>query len=153
MEDAQEDRSPGVAAGGYVFYDGECEMCRAAADRFRRPLDVRGFQLVPYQTPWVAERTGQSLDALAKDMCLLTADETLLRGIDAHAYLARTFWWARPFAALVRIPGLRQVLQLVYRLIASNRVHVTRCAAWVGLTAAAVIAVLSVAYALTALRR
>ena len=31
MEDAQEDRSPGVVAGGYVFYDGECEMCRAAA--------------------------------------------------------------------------------------------------------------------------
>jgi predicted DCC family thiol-disulfide oxidoreductase YuxK len=139
MEDAQETRFRDDVFRGHVFYDGECEFCIAAARRFGPRLERRGFSLVAYQTPWVSERTGLPLDVLAKDMWLMSADGRLLRGIDAHACLARTMWWARPFAVATRVPGLRQVLRLAYRLIASNRARVPRYATWFCLTAAVVV--------------
>ena len=123
MKASQTTQSAEATFRGYVFYDGECEMCRGAAERFRGRLERGGYRLVPYQTPWVCERTGLTLRELAAEMRLLTADGSILSGIDAHARLARSIWWARPLSIAVRIPGMRWVLRMAYRWIATRRYH------------------------------
>ena len=123
MEGPQTTQSPEETFRGYVFYDGACEMCRGAAERFRRRSERGGYQLVPYQTPWVCERTELALHELSAEMRLLTADGLILSGIDAHARLAGSIWWARPLSVAVRIPGLRWVLRRAYRWIAAHRFH------------------------------
>jgi predicted DCC family thiol-disulfide oxidoreductase YuxK len=106
---------------GWILYDGACPSCIAAAKRFDRIFRRRGFLFLPLQTNWVMERLGFKPGAPLEEMHVLTADDRDIGGADAVIFLASQVWWARPFAALARLPGLPQLLDRGYRWIGAHR--------------------------------
>jgi predicted DCC family thiol-disulfide oxidoreductase YuxK len=110
---------------GWLVYDGECALCMRLVRWFRRPLEQRGYALVPLQSPWIAARLhisyGVLPEDLLKEMRLLTGDGRCLGGSDAALHLAREIWWAWPFWALGKLPGVRALLDLGYRAVAQHR--------------------------------
>ena len=106
---------------GWILYDGDCPSCTASAKRFDRIFRRRGFIFLPLQTDWVMQRLGLEPGAPLEEMRVLTADGRDIGGADAVIFLARQIWWARPFAALARLPGIHKLLDRGYRWIAAHR--------------------------------
>jgi predicted DCC family thiol-disulfide oxidoreductase YuxK len=119
-----------VEAAGWLFYDGECDSCRAAARRFGRILPRRNFALRPLQSPGAAERLGLDDRDLLREVRLLLADGRSLGGADAVVEIARHIWWGWPLWLMSRFPGARPILRAAYHRIAANR----HCVAGVCLT-------------------
>jgi predicted DCC family thiol-disulfide oxidoreductase YuxK len=112
---------PDNAPAGWLLYDGDCPLCIAGAKRFARILNRRGFKLAPLQEPWVENRLGLAPEVLLNEMRLLLPDGRILGGADVVIYLAGRIWWAWPFYLLARVPGVKGVLQKIYRWIAAHR--------------------------------
>ena len=105
----------------WVLYDGECRLCVRMVDRLRPLLLRHNFGLAPLQTPWARERLGLSIDTPLTEMALLTPDGRRYGGADAILASAEFIWWARPFARLALLWGMRPLLRRVYRHIAARR--------------------------------
>ena len=106
---------------GWILYDADCPYCMALARRFQPLLAGRHFELLPLQTPGVAERLHLSKSELLKEMRVLRPNGKCLGGANALLEIARDFWWARPLRLLGRIGPVRHVLHIGYRWIARNR--------------------------------
>jgi alginate O-acetyltransferase complex protein AlgI len=127
---------------GWILYDGACVACTHSAQRFDRIFRRRGFVFLPLQTNWVMKRLELEPGAPLEEMRVLTADGRDIGGAEAVIFLARQSWWAWPFAALARLPGLHKFLDQGYRWIAAHRGcdHITcnlrrrRWPGWVALT-------------------
>jgi len=133
ITETKEERSPDRPGGleaaapweksfrGWILYDGACCSCTASARRFGRIFRRRGFLFLPLQTNWVMKRFDLEPGAPLDEMRVLTADGRDIGGGDAVIFLARHIWWAWPFAALARLPGMRKLLDRAYRWIAIHR--------------------------------
>src|SRR5262245_7679672 len=136
---------------GWVFYDGDCALCRALAGRFEKTLTRRGFDLAPLQASWARECLDLDLSEPLTEMRLLTRDGVQLGGADAILFLSRRIWWAWPLYLIAKLPGSRPVLQAGYRWMAARRHCVGgRCVArashpWVGGALLLVLPVLALA--------
>jgi predicted DCC family thiol-disulfide oxidoreductase YuxK len=108
-------------ARGWVFYDASCHFCTALARRFQPLLATRHVELLPLQTPGLAERLHLSPPELLKEMRVLRPDGHCIGGADAVLEIARDFWWAWPLRQLGRIPPITHILRAIYRWIARNR--------------------------------
>jgi predicted DCC family thiol-disulfide oxidoreductase YuxK len=106
---------------GWILYDGACCSCTASARRFGRIFRRRGFLFLPLQTNWVMKRFDLEPGAPLDEMRVLTADGWDIGGGNAVIFLARQVWWAWPFAALARLPGMHKRLDRGYRWIAAHR--------------------------------
>ena len=115
------DRKGRRAARGWVFFDGECEICRSLARRFRSTLQKRGFGLAPLQDPRVATLLGLAPSLLLQEMRVLTAEGQVLGGAQALTLLAGKIWWAWPVHAVAKFPGMRPLLRAAYRWVANHR--------------------------------
>ncbi len=104
-----------------MFYDADCAFCTGWAGRAQDLLARRGYHLAPLQADWVRLRLGLKDDAPLLEMKLLTADGRILGGADAVVHIARSVWWARSVFVLAEIPGLKSILQIIYRWVARNR--------------------------------
>ena len=107
--------------GGWILYDGDCSSCTASARRFDRIFRRRGFLFLPLQTDWVMKRLDLEPGAPLEEMRVLTSNGRDIGGADAVIFLGRQIWWARPFVALARLPGMHNVLDRGYRWIAAHR--------------------------------
>src|SRR5437762_6505606 len=107
--------------GGWILYDGDCSSCTASARRFDRIFRRRGFLFLPLQTDWVMKRLDLEPGAPLEEMRVLTSNGRDIGGADAVIFLGRQVWWARPFVALARLPGMHNVLDRGYRWIAAHR--------------------------------
>ena len=107
--------------GGWVLYDGDCELCRAWAGRGYRVLQRRGFKLAALQLPWVRAKFGLDAETLLTEMRLITMDGRSLGGADALIEIARAIWWAWPLSVFARVPGARPLLRRAYRWLAARR--------------------------------
>jgi predicted DCC family thiol-disulfide oxidoreductase YuxK len=117
----------GRRAAGWVFYDGECELCQSLARRFRFMLQKRGFGLAPLQDPRVAVLLGLAPSQLLQEMRVLTGEGQVLGGAQAVTFLAGKIWWAWPLHAATKLPGMQPLLRAVYRWVADHR-HCSSCA-------------------------
>ena len=106
---------------GWVFYDGECQLCINNTRRFEKLLRRQNFELATLQTPWVRERLGLKPDSKLTEMVLQTSDGQIFGGADGIAQIARRIWWAWPLFALAQIPGIHFIFRAIYRRVASNR--------------------------------
>ena len=106
---------------GWILYDGDCRSCTASARRFDRIFRCRGFLFLPLQTNWAMKRIGLEPGMPLEEMRVLTNAGRDIGGADAVIFLARQIWWACPFAALARLPGMHKLLDRVYRWIAARR--------------------------------
>jgi predicted DCC family thiol-disulfide oxidoreductase YuxK len=106
---------------GWVFYDGECSFCTAAATRFAPLLRRHDFRCLPLQTPWVQERLHLKPGELLLEMKLLTAGGKVFGGAEALLQIARNIWWAWPLFVFSFLPGIKFFLDLAYRQVAARR--------------------------------
>jgi alginate O-acetyltransferase complex protein AlgI len=106
---------------GCLFYDAECSLCVAWAERFRRWLRRQKIDVLPLQAPGVAERLALSSQDLLKEMRLLTAAGQVFGGAEAVAQITRLTRWGWPLFVLSRVPGVMPLLACLYRWIAQRR--------------------------------
>ena len=106
---------------GWIFYDANCRFCTALARKFAPLLASRRLNLLPLQTPGLAERLHLPGSELLKEMRVLRPDGHCTGGADALLEIARDFWWAWPLRQLGRIPLITHILRAVYGWIARNR--------------------------------
>jgi predicted DCC family thiol-disulfide oxidoreductase YuxK len=116
----------GRRAAGWIFYDGDCELCQSFARRFCSTLQKRGFGLASLQDPRVATLLGLAPNLLLREIRVLTAEGQLLGGAQAVTFLAGKIWWAWPVHAAAKLPGMRPLLRVVYRWVADHR-HCSNC--------------------------
>lgn len=116
---------PDPAPTGWVLYDASCGVC-ATGVSWWSPTFVRlGLATAALQEPWVTARTGLSAEELLRDITILLADGTLLRGANAYRWVLRRRWWGWPVWLLVVVPPGRWLFDLGYRLLASNRQRIS----------------------------
>ena len=106
---------------GWIFYDGECELCRNLARRFGSTYSRRGFRFAPFQLPRLTSEVNLPLGAPLSEMRVRLADGRDFRGADAVVFLSRFVWWGKPFSLLARLPGAQFFLRLIYHEIAARR--------------------------------
>jgi predicted DCC family thiol-disulfide oxidoreductase YuxK len=109
------------AARGWVFFDRDCGICTLLAQRFRHTLEKRGFGLAALQDPRVAALLALPPEELLREMRVVTSEGEIHGGAEAIVYLARKVWWAWPFYAAARLPGVPRILDAGYRWFADHR--------------------------------
>ena len=114
--------SEGEPAGKRLLvYDGECPLCIGFSALYVRLGFIPAAQRVPLLDlePALIER----LLALGfgNEMAVVEPDGATIRtGMDGILHLM-SHSWARPLAAVLRLPGLLHLSELVYRFIGANR--------------------------------
>jgi len=111
---------------GWVLYDADCGFCTRWAWRMMYFVGPRGFHLAPLQAPWVRPALKLSSDELLEELRVLTAEGAVYGGVDAMLYLAKQIPWSRPLARTARLPGVKPLLDAVYRWIARHRHTLSR---------------------------
>ena len=105
-----------------LIYDAQCRLCVAAKERVEqsgKDLDVRW---VPYQSNESVRRLGAEYRAGRPDVAFLVEhDGTMKKGFDAFLPLLPGLRGGWLVQGLMRIPFLRPLAYLIYRLIARYR--------------------------------
>ena len=104
-----------------IFYDADCQACVNVARWFQRSLGRHHFELVPLQTSDASSLLGVTHEQLLDEMRLRLPDGQVFGGADAVAEIARQIWWAWPFWALSKMPGVRSAMRVAYRWFALHR--------------------------------
>ena len=109
------------AGRGWICFDRDCTLCTSLARRFRRTFEKRGFGLAALQDPRVAALLALPPDQLLREMRVVTTEGEIHGGAEAIVYLAKQVWWAWPFFAAARFPGVLRILGIGYRWFANHR--------------------------------
>jgi predicted DCC family thiol-disulfide oxidoreductase YuxK len=103
--------------GPWIFYDGDCPLCRGGERRFGPMVRRRGIRLATLQSERGRHFAGQGED----EMKVLTHEGQVIGGVEGFVYVSSYVWWARPLGWAWRWRRLRPMFQRVYRNIAKNR--------------------------------
>jgi predicted DCC family thiol-disulfide oxidoreductase YuxK len=105
-----------------LIYDAQCRLCVTAKEgmeRLGKDLDVRW---VPYQSDEAVRRLGAEYRAGRPGVAFLVErDGRITKGLDAFLPLLPGLRGGHILQALMRIPLLRPLAYLIYRLIARYR--------------------------------
>jgi predicted DCC family thiol-disulfide oxidoreductase YuxK len=112
-----------VAPGRYVvLYDGFCQFCTAGAKKLSNLARAGAIDLVNFQEPGVLERfPGVPWEACMRQLHLVTPDGRVYGGFEAAVQAVATRPVLGWIASAYYVPGLRQMLDRLYVLIAANR--------------------------------
>jgi predicted DCC family thiol-disulfide oxidoreductase YuxK len=104
-----------------VLYDGHCRICSGAARELTRLLGGKGTELRSFRDEGVLETfPGVSAERCEHAMQLVQADGRVVEGAEA---IVRALG-RRPLGRLLYVyyvPGLRQLVDAIYRVVARNR--------------------------------
>ncbi len=112
-----------------LIYDGECAVCRGAADWIRRNAAPDAFEFFSCHSDALSRRfPGVAREACLQAMHLVLPDGTILVGEKAAPAIlsrlrGRRYRWA---AALFRLPGAGILSRLFYRWFAARRHRIAR---------------------------
>ena len=105
-----------------LIYDAQCRLCvtaKEAMERLGEDLDVRW---VPYQSDEASGRLGAQYRAGRPEVAFLVErDGTIKKGLDAFVPLLPALRGGRLLQGLMRIPFLRPLAYVIYRIIARYR--------------------------------
>jgi predicted DCC family thiol-disulfide oxidoreductase YuxK len=105
-----------------LIYDGQCRLCVTAKDGLERLGGDKTVRFIPYQSKEAASRLGMAHRPGRPDAAFLVErDGTIHRGLDAFLPLLPGLKGGRLLLALWRVPFLRPLAYLAYRLIARYR--------------------------------
>lgn len=110
---------------GWVLYDGRCGLCSRWISFLKPIVEGVGFECVALETPWVAERVAISSEKLADDIRVLLADGQVISGAACYRYLMKKVWWSAPLGYATEVPGLKSLMNMVYKLINKNRFRIS----------------------------
>lgn len=108
-----------------VFYDGDCPLCLREIAWLKR-LDKREkIEFTDIQAPgFDAASVGKTHEALMAQIHGRLPDGTVVRGVEVFRHLYSAVGWTWP-VALSRLPVMRQLLDVGYRVFAKNRLRLT----------------------------
>jgi predicted DCC family thiol-disulfide oxidoreductase YuxK len=105
-----------------VLYDGACSFCTSSAEALARRLGPRRVQTRDFQLPGVLDDyPGVTREAAMRQMHAVLPDGRVFAGAEAAARIAsrlRPLGW---LAWVYFIPGVRQLANLAYALVARHR--------------------------------
>jgi predicted DCC family thiol-disulfide oxidoreductase YuxK len=105
-----------------LIYDAQCRLCVTAkegVERLGKSLDVRW---VPHQSDEARGRLGAQYRAGRPDVAFLVErDGTIKKGLDAFVPLLPGLRGGHMLQGLMRIPFLKPLAYLIYRVIARYR--------------------------------
>jgi predicted DCC family thiol-disulfide oxidoreductase YuxK len=105
-----------------LIYDGQCRLCVTAKSGIERLGGTQEVRWVPYRSEEAARCLGDSYQPGRPDAAFLVeADGTITKGLDAFVTLLPGLRGGRLLLALWRVPILRPIAYLLYRLIARHR--------------------------------
>jgi predicted DCC family thiol-disulfide oxidoreductase YuxK len=108
-----------------VLYDGLCRFCTAGATKLSQLARPGTIDLVNFQEPGVLERfPGVPLEACMRQMHLVTPGGRIYAGFEAAVQALATRPVLGWIAYVYYVPGLRQVLDLLYAVVAANRYRI-----------------------------
>ncbi|WP_043711078.1 thiol-disulfide oxidoreductase DCC family protein [Corallococcus macrosporus] len=107
-----------------ILYDGHCRLCGGAARQLQRLLGKTGTRLRSFREEGVLEAfPGVTADRCERAMQLVLPDGRVVEGLEAivravgRRPLGRLLW-------VYYVPGLRQLLDGLYRLVARHRFRI-----------------------------
>jgi len=108
-----------------LIYDGQCRLCVTAKEGLERLApdpQQSNIQFVPYQSEEAACRLGSEYKPGRPDVAFLVEqDGTISRGLDAFLPLVPGLPGGRVLHAILRVPLIRPLAYLAYRLVARYR--------------------------------
>jgi predicted DCC family thiol-disulfide oxidoreductase YuxK len=114
-----------------LIYDGECRLCLTAKEGLERVGRTRSDQrtgevpdvrFIPYQSEEAAARLGPAYRPGRPDVAFFVdRDGTIRRGLDAFLPLLPGLPGGRILLSMMRLPLLRPLGNLLYRLVARYR--------------------------------
>ena len=108
-----------------LIYDGQCRLCVTAKEGLERlgPAPQQsGIRFVPYQSEEAACRLGAEYKSGRPDVAFLVEpDGTISRGLEAFLPLVPGLPGGRILHAILRVPLIRPLAYLAYRLVARYR--------------------------------
>jgi predicted DCC family thiol-disulfide oxidoreductase YuxK len=105
-----------------LIYDGQCRLCVTARSGIERLGDPEDVRWVPYQSEEAARCLGKDYQPGRPDAAFLVEpDGTVTKGLDAFAPLLPGLRGGWILLALWRVPFLRPIAHLLYRVIARYR--------------------------------
>src|SRR3989449_3649339 len=105
-----------------LIYDGQCRLCVTAKEGIERVGGPQGVRFVPYQSEEAARRLGSEYKPGRPDVAFLVEpDGTISRGLDAFLPLVPGLPGGRVLHAVLRVPLIRPLAYLAYRLVARYR--------------------------------
>jgi predicted DCC family thiol-disulfide oxidoreductase YuxK len=111
-----------AAAPMTVLYDGGCRFCTRSAHSLRRWIGRDRVALTDFQPSGVLDAyPGISRDAAMKRIHVVMPDGRIFAGAEAFARMLATLRWVGWAAWVYYVPGLRQLANVMYDLIAKYR--------------------------------
>lgn len=108
-----------------LIYDDQCRLCVSAKEGLERlgpDTQEADMRFVPYQSEEAAGRLGKDYKPGRPDAAFLVeGDGTISRGLDAFLPLVPGLRGGRVLQAILKVPPIRPLAELAYRLIARNR--------------------------------
>lgn len=115
--------APGTAPERLVvLYDGHCRFCRAQMQNLLRLAKPGSIEPLSFQDEGVLDRfEGLTWEACMEAMHLVAPDGRTYRGMEAAVRAVVTRPVLGAYAWLYYVPGVRQMLDALYRFIAKRR--------------------------------
>lgn len=126
MRLSEQESDPALPREGWILYDGRCGFCYRWVHLWKNVVGRRGFAVEDLQSASAEGSLDITREKLLDDIRVLTRSGKLKSGADAYLYVARQIWWAWPFYATFRLPGLNWVLWRCYRWFNRNRYRISR---------------------------
>jgi len=105
-----------------LLYDGACRFCARSAHAVQRRFGATRVKLRDFQEPGTLEQyPGITREAAMKRMQLVRGDGRIFAGAEAFARLAADVPVLGWLAWLYYLPGIRQLADMGYALVASYR--------------------------------
>jgi len=105
-----------------LIYDDQCRLCVTAKEGLERIGEDKDVRFVPYQSEEAASRLGTEYSPGRPCVAFLVErDGTIRRGLDAFLPLVPGLRGGRVLHAILKVPLIRPLAYLAYRLIARYR--------------------------------
>jgi predicted DCC family thiol-disulfide oxidoreductase YuxK len=113
-----------IAEQDTILYDGHCRLCRGAAGQLQRYVPKGRVTLASFRDPAVLARFPRvSLERAERAMQYVRADGAIFEGAEAIVQALRHRWFGR-IAYLYYVPGIRQLSDALYGVIARYRFRI-----------------------------
>ena len=103
----------------WVLYDATCPFCISGINIFKASLDRNGCKIRPLQNKTILKILNVDNDDFP-EMKVIGSDKKLYGGARAIVYLSRKIWWTTPIWALSHLPLTLNILDYIYKSIAST---------------------------------
>jgi len=104
-----------------ALYDGDCRFCTRSARDLQRRFGKDRLAVRNFHEPGVLDETGVARDAAMKRLHVVTDAGRVYAGAEAIARIVASVPLVGWLAYVYYVPGLRQLAELVYGVIAKNR--------------------------------